>query len=163
MEISLSLSEILVTIIGLIATGLGFIVREQREKIKTIRNQLSEKKYHLYNELFGIFFDIIKQQKNKGIDEEYTSELGKKIIDLKKDLFIYAPDNIVKKFLEWGKFVSNNPGNIQHFKLFLELFVLIRKDMGNSKTKINEQDVLRSMMTTDQEFNKMRSLIWSKR
>lgn len=42
-EISISISEIIVTILTIVTASLGFIIKEQREKIKNIQNQLSEK------------------------------------------------------------------------------------------------------------------------
>lgn len=157
MDYSFSVSEVLVTILTLVVAGFGFIINEQREKIKSIRNQLSEKKYILYNDVFSIFFDLIKGQKN--LKQSSESELALKIIDIKKDLFIYAPDQIVKKFIEWNTFISNNPNDITHARIFLQLFVLIRKDMGHRRTKINEEHILRSIMLNDTEYEKMKAMI----
>lgn len=39
-----SFSEILIAMLTLIASGLGYIIKEQREKIRNIENQLSERK-----------------------------------------------------------------------------------------------------------------------
>jgi hypothetical protein len=44
-EISISLSDILVAVLTLVAAGLGYVIKEQFDKIKTIQNQLSDKKY----------------------------------------------------------------------------------------------------------------------
>lgn len=157
MDLSLSISEILVAVLMIIATGLGFIIREQREKIKTARNQLSDKKYKLYHEIFSVFFDLIKGEKrlkNKG-----STNTVSQLIDIKKDMLIYAPDDIVKKFQEWNNYISNNEGDIKHAYIYLELFVLIRKDMGQKKTEISESDILRLIMTTDSEFTVMWNMI----
>ena len=61
--IYLSISEILVAVMTLMTASFGFIIKEQREKLKTIQNQLSDKKYNLYNDIFTIFFDLIKGSK----------------------------------------------------------------------------------------------------
>lgn len=160
MDVSISLSEILVAVLTLVAAGFGFIIKEQKEKLKTIQNQLSDKKYTVYNEIFTVFFDILKGQ--KGLKETGEKDLATRLIDIKKDLFIYAPDNIVKKFIEWNRYISNNVGDIKHARIYLELFVLIRQDMGHEKTKIVEDDILRSIMTTDEEFGKMKEWIKNK-
>lgn len=157
MEYSVSLSEVLVTILILISSGLGFIVREQREKIKRIKNQLSDKKYNLYYNIYSMFFDIIIDQKsNKKNNENATAT---KVINIKKDLLIYAPDEIVSKYNEWNRFLSNHEGDIRHAKIFLELFILIRKDMGHPKTKITEDDILKLIMTTDSDIEQMKKMI----
>ncbi len=157
MDVSISLSEILVAVLTLVAAGFGFIIKEQKEKLKAIQNQLSDKKYTVYNEIFTVFFDILKGQ--KGLKETGEKDLATRLIDIKKDLFIYAPDKIVKKFIEWNRYISNNAGDIKHARIYLELFVLIRQDMGHEKTIIVEDDILRSIMTTDEEFGKMKELI----
>lgn len=157
MELSVSLSDILIGVITLIAAGLGYVIKEQRDKIKSIQDQLSEKKYGLYNEIFSIFFDLLKGQ--KGLKQSDHSDLPGRIIDIKKDLFIYAPDEVANKFIEWTRFISNNTGDLKHAGIYLELFVLIRKDMGHSKTKLTEEDFLKAIMTTDEEVWQMKKLI----
>lgn len=153
-EITISLSDILISVLTLISALLGYIIKEQIEKIRTIQNQLSDKKYKLYHEIYAVFFDLLKQQ--KGMQEKSNNELALRLVDIKKDLFIYAPDNLVKKFLEWNRFINNNSNDIKHIIIFLDLFVLIRKDMGHKKTEIVNLDILRSIMTTDEEFESMK-------
>lgn len=154
---TVSLTDILVALLTILAGGLGYVIKEQREKIKTIQNQLSDKKYKVYHELYAIFFDLFKQQKN--LQKKNENDIINRLIDVKKDLFIYAPDPIVRKFLEWNQIINNSPGDIKHILIFLEIFTLIRKDMGQTKTGITEMDILRSIMTTDEEFKKMKLLL----
>jgi hypothetical protein len=156
-EISISLSDILVAVLTLVAAGLGYVIKEQFDKIKTIQNQLSDKKYKVYHEIYSVFFDLLKQQ--KGLQKKNDNTLVVQLIDIKKDLFIYAPDNIVKKFMEWNGYINNHSGDIKHIVVFLDLFVLIRKDMGQHKTEITSLDILRSTMTTDEEFENMKKLL----
>ena len=85
--ISISLSEILVAVLGILAAGLGYIIKEQRDKINSIKKQLSEKKYKVYHEIYSIFFDLFKQQ--KGLQKkEHINTIGSRLIDIKKDLKI---------------------------------------------------------------------------
>ena len=153
-EISVSLSDILVAVLTLVAGGLSYVIKEQIDKIKTIQNQLSDKKYKVYHEIYSVFFDLFKQQKE--LHKKNDNDLVVRLIDIKKDLFIYTPDNIVKKFMEWNGYINNHPGDIRHIVVFLDLFVLIRKDMGQSKTDITSLDILRSIMKTDEEFENMK-------
>lgn len=157
MEYSISLSEILVAVLTITAAGLGFIIREQKEKISTIQNQLSDKKYKLYHDIYSVFFNILKGQ--KGFEKTEEDKLAIFIMDIKKDILIYAPDEVVKKYFEWNRFVSNNGSDIQHAKIFLELFILIRKDMGHRDTSVTESEILGLIMSTDDELNKMKKLL----
>ena len=61
MNIEFSYSELAVCILTIIASLLGYIIKRQHDKIQTIQNQISEKKYGVYNEIFGIFFDLMRQ------------------------------------------------------------------------------------------------------
>ncbi len=154
-EITISISEILVAVLAIIAGGLGYVIREQREKIKSIQNQLSDKKYKVYHEVYDIFFDFLKQY-NK-LQKKDDNAMTIRLIDVKKDLFIYAPDPVLKKFLDWNLYITKNPGDIRQILIFLEICILIRKDMGQYKTIITEVDILRSIMTTDAEFEKIKN------
>jgi hypothetical protein len=151
---TISLSQILVALLTLITAALGYVVREQREKIKNIQNQLSEKKYKVYNDIYTIFFDLFKQQKGI-VKKEKIEDMGLRMIDIKKELFIYAPDVVLTKFLEWNNIVSNDSSNKKHFKVYLELFILIRKDMGHKKTKISANDVLKSIVLTNNDYREL--------
>lgn len=42
--ISITLSDILIAVLTLVAAGLGYVIKEQYDKIKTIQNQLLDKK-----------------------------------------------------------------------------------------------------------------------
>ncbi len=157
MEYSFSYSELFVAILLIITSGLGFIIKDQKEKLKSIKSQLSEKKYKLYYDIYSLFFDLIKEEKSQKNKKNYSLET--KIIDLKKDLLIYAPDSVAEKFIEWNRYISNNEGDMKHAKIFLELYILIRKDMGHPKTKIDELGILKLIMTTDKEVELMKQLI----
>lgn len=98
-EYSISLSEIIAGILTILAAGLGYIVKQQREKIEGINNQLSEHKYAMYNDVLSMVFDLIKESKTGKHDT--TENLGIRILNIKQQMLIYAPDNVFKKFLEW--------------------------------------------------------------
>lgn len=157
MEYSISISEILAAVLFLLASGLGYIIREQKEKIKAIKSQLSEKKYHLYHEIYSSFFDLIIGEKSNKKHNEKT--LMVKVVNMKKDLLIYAPDEILNKYIQWNSAISNNEGDPENGRIFLELFILMRKDMGHPKSNINETDILRLIMTSEDEVRKMKEHI----
>jgi CRISPR/Cas system-associated endonuclease Cas3-HD len=152
---TIDLSDILVAILGILATGLGFIIKEQRERIKKVQEQLSDKKYVLYHEIFSIFFDIIKMQKN--LLTEKDAKIVLRLLEVKKDLIIYAPDNVLDKFFQWNLSLTNTDNSYKQFDNFLDLFILIRKDMGHRKTTVTKDDILRSIMTTDKDFLELKS------
>ncbi|WP_298303903.1 hypothetical protein [Flavobacterium sp.] len=90
--------EVLLLILGTLSTFLIWKIQYQKEKLKNIENLVSEKKYKLYSELIYIFFDIANADK---IGKKPTEkETLKRILDIKKDMFLYAPDEIFKTFTD---------------------------------------------------------------
>lgn len=156
-EIAFSYSELIVGILVFISTILGFIIKVQHDKILSIKNQISDKKYHVYNEIFSIFFDIMRE--GKGFTKKMKpNDLPDRIINVKKDLLIYGTDEIINKFTEWNVNCSN-PNQMSNFQNYLALFILIRKDMGYKKSKLTEKDILRIIMGDDSEYKKFLELM----
>lgn len=157
-EYSISLSEIIVVVVTIIAAGLGYIVKQQREKIKEINSQLSVQKYEMYNEVLNLFFDIMKE--NKGGKKISATTLGIRVLTVKQQMLIYAPDQVITKFLEWTRYTANmKEGDMKHFLIYLDLMILIRKDMGHPKTSFVPDDFWKLIMTTDEEIKLMKQKI----
>ncbi|HRB70905.1 MAG TPA: hypothetical protein PK776_03565 [Flavobacterium sp.] len=133
---NLPFKELLLLILGTLSTYLIWRVQFQKDKIKTIENQLSEKKFQIYSELVYIIFDTLHGDK---IDKKITDkELLKRMLDIKKNMFLYASDEMFQSFTEWSLKIQE-PGNngVDHFKKYFELMKLVRKDMGQKNTKID--------------------------
>lgn len=156
-EIVFSYSELIVGILAFISAILGLIIKVQHDKISSIKNQISDRKYNVYNEIFSIFFDIMRE--GKGFTKKLkTNDLPDRVIKVKKDLLIYGTDEIIKKFTEWNV-NCNNPNQMLNFQNYLALFILIRKDMGYKKSKLTEKDILRIIMGDDDEYKKFLELM----
>lgn len=156
-EFAFSYSELIVGVLVFISTILGFIIKTQHDKILSIKNQISDKKYNIYNEIFSIFFDVMRE--GKGFTKKTKpNDLPDRIINVKKDLLIYGTDEIIKKFTEWNV-NCNNPNQMSNFQNYLALFILIRKDMGYKKSKLTEKDILRIIMGNDDEYKKFLELM----
>lgn len=156
-EFAFSYSELIVGVLVFISTILGFIIKNQHDKILSIKNQISDKKYNIYNEIFSIFFDVMRE--GKGFTKKTKpNDLPDRIINVKKDLLIYGTDEIIKKFTEWNV-NCNNPNQMSNFQNYLALFILIRKDMGYKKSKLTEKDILRIIMGNDDEYKKFLELM----
>lgn len=97
-----------------------------------------------------MFFDILKQVKKDQPNNE--TSLIDKMLDIKKELIIFANDNVLIAFFKWEK-DSQTKRNI---KSLAELIIEVRKDMGNPKTSVTTKDFLRSLVSTDQDFNDLK-------
>lgn len=144
--------EILLLILGTLSTFLIWRVQHQKDKIKDIESQLSERKYKLYSDLVYIIFDIMNGSKiGKPISEK---DLVKRMLDIKRDMFLYAPDLIFKTFTEWTLALNNQNNATTHFKIYFKMMKLVRKDMGMSSTKIELKDFMLFLMQSEDEYKK---------
>lgn len=154
---NLPLKEILLLILGTLSTYLIWRVQFQKDKIKNIETQLSEKKFQIYSELVYIIFDTMHGEKvGKKITDK---ELLKRILDIKKNMFLYASDEMFESFKNWTLELQK-PGNngVDHFKKYFELMKLVRKDMGQSNSKISLDDFMIYIMQNEEEYQKFKTL-----
>lgn len=148
--------EILLLILGTLSTFLIWRLQYQKDKIKDIESQLSEKKYKLYSELVYIVFDLVNSNKiNKPLSKE---DVAKRIRDVKRDMFLYTPDSIFKTYTEWTLELNNPNASINHFKIYFKMMKLVRKDMGQSSTKIELDDFMLFLMQNKEEYLKFKEI-----
>lgn len=85
----------IITLLGIAVGVLTTIITWQRTRIREINNQLSEKKYALYHEVYSVFFglisskiliDAIEGEKEKTIAwQKIQDDLVVKLLAIKKD------------------------------------------------------------------------------
>jgi len=128
--------EILVLILGTLSTYLIWRVQFQKDRIRIIENQLSEKKYQIYSELVYIIFDALYGEKiGKKLKDD---ELLKRILDIKRNMFLYASDEMFQVFTEWTLELQTPQNNgVDHFKKYFKLMKLVRKDMVKKILSLN--------------------------
>lgn len=143
-------SQITIPVLLLILGGIGWLYRHEKERRHQIEKQLSDKKYEVYIKLLTVFFDILKQVKKN--QPTNASKLIDKMLDIKKELIIFGNDKVLFAFFKWEK-DSQKKGNI---KALAELIIEVRKDMGNPQTEITTQDFLKSLVSTEQDFNELK-------
>ncbi|WP_417429444.1 hypothetical protein [Halpernia sp.] len=154
---NLPFKEITLLILGTLSTFLIWRVQFHKDKIKSIESQLSEKKFHIYSELVHIIFDVMHGEKvGKKVSDR---ELLRRIMDIKKNMFLYASDDMFKAFTDWTLELQR-PGNngVDHFKKYFELMKIVRKDMGQNNSKISLDDFMIYIMQNEEEYEKFKTL-----
>ena len=146
--------ELLLLILGSLSTYLIWRVQYQKDRLKSIESQLSDKKYKMYSELIYIFFDIAMESKT-GV-EISQPEVVKRVMAIKKDMYLYASDDIFNKFKEWLLNINNHDNPTKHVYDYYELIKLIRKDMGNKKTKLTLDDFMLFYIQNREEYQKFK-------
>lgn len=151
--------NIFAVILTFLSAYLLWRTQNQKEQLDQVKAQLSEKKYKVYTDVISILFDILNK-KNEDVTQ-VQEDVGLKIRHLKSDLVLYAPDPIYNKYVEWFSYANtkDTAGNPKHFILFLDLMILIRKDMGHKKTKMSREDILRLIMGDENDVRQMKQLL----
>ncbi|GAB2984370.1 hypothetical protein GCM10027049_22660 [Mucilaginibacter puniceus] len=135
--------QAIIPILSGIIAYVTWLYQKEKEKRINVQNQLSEKKYLVYNEIFNLFFEIFQNTLNK--KEHSAQELEERMLSIVKGLTIYASDAVLKKFSSWkaNSKTETTPEQVKlSFKQFLDVLIEIRKDMGNYKSKMNYDDIL---------------------
>lgn len=116
-------------------------IKEKESEIKSIKEKLSDKKYNLYHRMYSVIFDLVKKQ---NISQK---KLVEELIDIKKEMFIYAPDEILLNFLDWNESVQQKGVDVnENMMKYFKILSLIRKDMGNENSIIDSEDIFKSLL-----------------
>ena len=143
---------ILSILISAIVTVAGIIIARQTEKLRTMREQLSEKKYNAYADAVRMFYSVLKDAKsNRAINNQ---EMMDRMIDIKRDIFMYGSDSVFKAFNKWLLSTSNSNDKAQ-FAAFLDFVLEMRKDLCNNKTKLTKHDILLNLTQSEEEARKL--------
>lgn len=141
------------TILTLLSGGIGFIISKFIENLKESKQRIYEQKRVYYNELIKPFRDIIKNTKLKTSSKnELNDKQIANAMDSAFDNILYASDEVI---LKYGKFRNNSQNNDSNsyrtLKLFAELLLAMRKDLGNNFTNLDEVEILRMFINMTKE------------
>ncbi len=135
-------------------TILGWIIYRKTERIKIMENQLSDKKYKAYADVVSIFFGILKDTKsNKQVTNKSIMD---KMIDSKKDIFMYGSDAVFYAFNSFLTKSSKNSNNQKEImEAFLSFMLAIRQDMCGKKSKLSVRDILINLIQNEEEVESL--------
>lgn len=143
---------ILSILISAVVTIAGIIIAWQTEKLRTMREQLSEKKYNAYADAVKMFYSVLKDTKaDRTINNK---EMMDRMIDIKRDIFMYGSDKVFKAFNKWLLSTTNSNDKAQ-FAAFLDFVLEMRKDLCNNKTKLKKKDILLNLTQSEEEARKL--------
>ena len=147
-----NLIALLSILISAIVALAGFIIARQTEKLRTMREQLSEKKYNAYADAVKMFYSVLKDTKANRTTN--NREMMDRMIDIKRDIFMYGSDKVFKAFNKWLLSTANSNDKAQ-FAAFLDFVLEMRKDLCNNKTKLTKHDILLNLTQSEDEAKKL--------
>jgi hypothetical protein len=136
--------------------GIGWLYRREYERRVAVEHQVSERKFKAYSALIDLIFDTWKA--SKGGKSSHPAQLETRMMDALKDLMLYASDDVLILVQTW---LDEARGGTVKLGRFGEIVVAIRRDMGNPKTKVTDEDVLRQLVK-DYDVAKARGLLESR-
>jgi len=138
----------------ILLSGVGWLYKHEKEHREAIEHQLSEHKYKAYITLLDIFFKAMKAIHTGNTINQ--NDLIDRMFDANKDLIIYGSDDVVNTYQKWlssvrdsvreGK-INEREQQLEKLEKFGEIVISIRRDMGNPKTNITSEKVLRQFIT----------------
>lgn len=143
---------LLSVLISAIVTVASIVIARQSEKLRAMREQLSEKKCQAYADAMMMFYSILKDSKlHRPTDNKAMMQ---KMIDTKKDIFMYGSDKVFRAFNKWLVVAFENNNKTQ-FNAFLEFVLEMRKDMFYGNTKLTKHDILLNLTQSEDEARKL--------
>ena len=145
--------KLLSILLPIICTILGWIIYRKTERIKIMENQLSDKKYKAYADIVSVFFGMLKDTKNdKLVDNKLIMD---KIMDSKKDIFMYGSDTVFYAFNSYLTKSSKTPINQNEIMgAFLSFMLTIRQDMCGKQSKLSIRDILINLIQDESGVDK---------
>ena len=132
-------SALLTLVISSVFAAIGWLFKTERDKRTEVEKQLSQKKYDVYQGVIQLFIDIVNGART-GVQLD-PLEAQARTIELMKVLIIYASDPVLKKFTNLRlKATPETP--YVNLKLYYEVLLEIRKDMGHSRTTAREDNMI---------------------
>ncbi|ATX84215.1 MULTISPECIES: hypothetical protein [Bacillus amyloliquefaciens group] len=123
------------------------------EKLKIYENQSALKKSEQIEKLWKIFLDILKEKKMPR--EQELNNLYFKV-------FLYAPDETVRKFIKWKEYAAISDPTEESKKkalyYFAEFIVSYREELGQLGTNVTADDLLRIFLTDYEDYYKEASV-----
>jgi len=153
MELNITLG-IISAIATITCAVFGAMLHRKTERIKIMEGQLSEKRYLAYAKLYDFFYEMFKSQKdNKNTNNK---EMRNKLLDAKKELIMYASDDVVFALNKYLSSLTDTDLSTQ-LDNFLDIMLLIRKDMCG-QSKVSRDDIMLNIIQDKGEMQKFKEL-----
>ncbi|APJ11108.1 hypothetical protein [Bacillus safensis] len=127
------------------------MISDKLEKIKIYENQSASKKADQAEKICKNYVDALVDNKHsKKEKEKKFKEMRKELTEILGQIFFYASDSTVRRFVEWknidnSRFPEDDIGLV-HSVFLAKLIIEYRKDLGNTDTTITHEDLLSSQL-----------------
>lgn len=135
-----------IVVLTAVLTWIGHAVLAGQQRRLDVAKALEQRKRDLYVKFLDFFFDILK--KRHGTRAPKPEELTARLMDIAKDMAVYASDEVLGLFVRLREMELTEERDAEKtVKWFGQIVVQIRKDLGYSITRIKPEDVLALFIT----------------
>lgn len=140
---------ITIIIIGGISSWITLFLKSKIENLREMERRLNDKRWQIYIKVLEPYFILFSDIKGKGVDKAIekinTSEYRQSTFELN----IFGSDEVVRANNKMYQFLYKNRDLSKKNTvviLFGKLILEIRKSISNKKTKLDEIEMLESMI-----------------
>lgn len=148
-------NDLLVAIIGVLSalivamiTFMGVWYQLKKTEVNTLKAKLRDKQEIVYDKIYSYIFDLLNDTINKTpIDK---TKYSNRYMEIKKLLLFHASDRVVLQFTKLNMDTERND-SILTLRNYFKLMVLIRKEIGYKREKVNEKTILQILIANKEE------------
>lgn len=159
MDINEGITWLVIIALSTLTASLSWFIKSHLEKLRNIEKKLQEERWKLYAKILEpyiyIFSNIKDQDKIKAFEKTASYDYRKTAFDLNlfgSDEVVHANNALMKYMFEAKPTEEQDSEEKKQYSkelMFLwgNLLLEIRRSLVNKKTKLNERDMLRAMIT----------------
>ncbi len=146
------------TLLMLLGGIITWFIKSRVEELRATEERLQDQRRKIYLEILDPYIRLFAELKGKGQPVQALRKMTS--YDYRKTAFnlnLFGSDDVVKAYNALMKHTyeaestgDRDPGEMMH--LWGTLLLEIRKSLGNKKTKLNQVDMLRGMITDIDEY-----------
>jgi len=140
---------ITIIIIGGISSWITLFLKSKIENLREMERRLNDKRWQIYIKVLEPYFILFSDIKGKGVDNAIEKINTSKYRQSTFELNIFGSDEVVRANNKMYQFLYKNRDLSKKNTvviLFGKLILEIRKSIGNKKTKLDEIEMLESMI-----------------
>jgi len=140
---------ITIIIIGGISSWITLFLKSKIENLREMERRLNDKRWQIYIKVLEPYFILFSDIKGKGVNNAIEKINTSKYRQSTFELNIFGSDEVVRANNKMYQFLYKNRDLSKKNTvviLFGKLILEIRKSIGNKKTKLDEIEMLESMI-----------------
>lgn len=128
-----------------------WFIKSKIEELRTIEEKLQEERRNVYLEILDPYIILFAELKGGNPKKAMSKILSHDYRRTSFNFILFASDEVVRAYNNLMQYLYNvdpngTPDARKMMRLWGELLLEIRKSLGNKNTKLNELDMLKSMI-----------------